>query len=86
MTIFTHLFPVLERLLEGVLSANPMDRQHLTTSDEDLVAEFGRVLELFGRALTTRSDLSAFCQHVNASAAQGFTWLEALEKAAESKG
>lgn len=68
-----------------MFSAYSMNRQHLKTSDEDLVAEFGRVLDFFGRALKTRSDVSTFCRHVNEGAAQGLTWVEALERAAETK-
>lgn len=62
-----------------------MNRQLLRTSDEDLAAEFGRILNLFSRALTTRADLPAFCRRVNQASAQGLTWIEALERAAERK-
>ena len=60
-----------------------MNRHLLETPDEDLAAEFGRVLDLFSRGFRCRSDLAAFCNRVNAAAAQGYTWIEALEQAAD---
>ena len=77
-------FPELIASNEGVENGSIMNRQHLKTTDEDLVAEFGRVVELFGRALRTRSDVFNFCQRVNQGAAEGLTWVQALERAAEA--
>lgn len=62
-----------------------MNRQFLRTTDEVLAAEFGRVLEMFGRALTSRADLPGFLRRINEAGAQGATWVEALERAANYK-
>lgn len=62
-----------------------MRRDHLKTTDEDLVAEFGRVLELFGEAFSRSSDRVAFCLSVNEAGERGLTWIQALEQAAQKR-
>ncbi len=62
-----------------------MNRQYLKISDEELVAEFGKVLNLFSSALKTRADAASFYRLVNEGSEQGLTWLEAVERAAEQR-
>ncbi len=65
----------------NVFSTYPMNRLQLKTSDEELVAEFGRVMDLFSCGFKARSNGAAFFTRVNEAAAQGFSWVDALEKA-----
>lgn len=50
-----------------------------------MVAEFGRILDLFGRALIRRSDLASFCRRMNEAASKGLKWTEALEQVADKR-
>jgi hypothetical protein len=62
-----------------------MSRQSLAITDEEVVAEFGRVVNLFARALPKSSDINAFCRLMNEAGKQGFTWVEALERTANAQ-
>lgn len=62
-----------------------MQRQSLRLSDEELAAEFGRIMILFTRAFPRGSDLAAFCRLVNEAGARGHNWVEALEHAAHAR-
>lgn len=57
-------------------------RRILTTSDEDLAQEFGRVMDLFSRGFTSTSDRNHFFCSMNAASSRGYSWVEALEYAA----
>ena len=59
-----------------------MSRENLRTPDDFMVAEFGRVMRLFGQALPTEADRTTFERLMNEANALGLNWIEGLEYAA----
>lgn len=56
-----------------------LDRNQYRTSEEELAAEFGRVLTLFNEALARTGDGSLFRFLMNEASAKGLNWVEGLE-------
>ena len=59
------------------------DRSLFKTPDEQVAFEFGRLLELFGRARARSCTVDVFVKRVNEASKLGLTWVDALEFAAE---
>lgn len=59
------------------------DRKPFKTPEEQVAFEFGRVLDLFGRARARSCTVEVFVERVNQAGKLGLTWIDALEFAAE---
>ena len=63
-----------------------MDRKRLTTRDEEMVEEFGRLMQSFGDALPQHSDPVLFEQLMAEARAKGLNWVEGLAYVAGRRG
>lgn len=60
-----------------------VDRNQLKTTDEELALEFGRLMDLFRRVFSSHARRAKMQRRLDKARADGLSWVEALEYAAE---
>ena len=62
-----------------------MGRERLTTPDEELAEEFGRVMHLFTQAISHPTEKARFQMLMNEASSKGLNWVDALEYVASQR-
>lgn len=63
-----------------------MSRERYRTSDEGMVEEFGRVVQLIQEAHTRVPNKTTFVRLMNEANGEGLNWIEALEYVIARRG
>lgn len=63
-----------------------MNREQFRTPDEDIVEEFGRVIELFQQSIAKFPDHTLLVRLMSEASAKGLNWIEGLEYVAAHRG